>query len=221
MLPLCTLFIPIFITITLASPVPSKKGIENGRILYDQRQEGEWNVRADLKNFVILIIPTSQGSPTSPTPPTLLDFLTKSAHHKRPIKRNHHQQHNKIKDVAETQETQHFIESKTAPYHVDITKSRSHLSKVHSEPEVINAEEIVIAKSPTISLLKDEIENVSRDNRAFIVTVPTDVIKKDEKKKDKKKEVQKQEMKLLGAENEQCGPGLERDSSGICRTIKN
>lgn len=36
-----------------------------GKIRYDQRQEGKWNIRADLENFVVLIIPKSPALPPS------------------------------------------------------------------------------------------------------------------------------------------------------------
>ncbi|KAJ8911680.1 hypothetical protein NQ315_005759 [Exocentrus adspersus] len=66
-----------------------------------------------------------------------------------------------------------------------------------------------------------------------IVLVPTDdeftmtktednkkVVKKDGKKIIKQAPT-KFTLELLGAENEQCGPGMERDSKGVCRTNKN
>lgn len=36
-----------------------------GKIKYDQRQEGKWNIRADLENFVVLILPKSPSIPPS------------------------------------------------------------------------------------------------------------------------------------------------------------
>lgn len=38
-----------------------------GKIKYDQRQEGKWNIRADLENFVVLILPKSPSIPSSLT----------------------------------------------------------------------------------------------------------------------------------------------------------
>ncbi|XP_044271113.1 uncharacterized protein LOC123015448 [Tribolium madens] len=196
----------VVVTTALASPVPSK-------VLYDQRQEGEWNVHADLRNFVIMVIPT-QTSSSTPSTGGLLDFFVKSLPKRSQLK-------NLEKKGVPGEETLHFIESKTAPYHVDISRSKSQLARLHPDvPAVVNAEEIVIAKSPTIELVKDENPH-PRVARAFLLTVPQD--EEFEKKKDgkKKKEISKSVLKLLGAENdEECGPGLARDLEGVCRTIK-
>ncbi|RZC42849.1 hypothetical protein BDFB_008410 [Asbolus verrucosus] len=216
-----SIFLIAAISAVLTSPLPSKNG--DTRVLYDQRQEGELNILADLRNFVILVIPTTTS--TSPTSGSLLDFLYKAVPKRAHLKRFH--QHLKRGQSVPGEETMNFIESKTAPYHVDISRSRNHLTKLHPEPvPVVNAEEIVIAQSPTIALVKDE--NHSRTARAFVLTVPPEEGNssktEDKKKKDgkkKNKEAPKSMLKLLGAENEQCGPGLARDSEGVCRTVKN
>lgn len=210
--------------VTSASPVPDKR--EN--IRYDQRQEGEFNLRADLENFVILLIPTSPSTPNpSPSPATgsnignisLLDLLSKSIPFKSYGKRNKHVKKDGQELDAET-ETMHFIESKTAPYHVDISKSHSQLSKLHPPA----SEDLLVAQSPTVSLMKNgEIEG-SRLSRAVVITVPVEAHEKKDVKKDSKKkhtkDVNGDILKLLGAEHEQCGPGLTRDASGICRLNK-
>lgn len=41
-------------------------------------------------------------------------------------------------------------------------------------------------------------------------------LKTDPKKQQEVKQ-ENDEMKLLGAENEQCGPGLTRDENGVCK----
>lgn len=209
-----------------ASPVPDKR--EN--IRYDQRQEGEFNLRADLENFVILLIPTSPSTPNpSPSPASgssignisLLDLLSKSIPFKSYGKRNKHVKKDGQEELndAET-ETMHFIESKTAPYHVDITKTHSHLSKLHPPA----SEDVLVAQSPTVSLVKSGEVEGSRLSRAVVITVPVETHEKKEVKKDNKKkhtkDVNGDVLKLLGAEHEQCGPGLTRDASGICRLNK-
>jgi len=237
-----TLLFALF-TQVVPSPVPDKhhsKSAEKERIFYDQRQEGEWNVRADLKNFVILIIPkTSEASEGGEG---LLDLLTRShsKHHhgKFGVKKLHPAKSNKESGA----ETMHFIESKTAPYHVDITKSSSHLMN----------DEILATQSPPVSpvnlksiedsnqLKKDSAEKSTapaallrqlrstRFSKAFVLTVPDEefvltkmednkkVVKKDGFKKTGEK---KDEMVLLGAA-EQCGPDMSRDIEGICRLKK-
>ena len=191
----------------LCTPVPPQKM----RVLYDQRQEGEWNVNADFKNIVVMVIPT-QTSSGSNAASTLLDFLLRTVPKRSQLRKLQ-------KKKAPAEETMHFIESKTAPYHVDISRSKSHLAKLHPEvPPVVRAEEIVIAKSPAVELVKDG-DSHHRAARAFVVTVPEEELKKKEVKKNIN--FGKSMLKLLGAENEQCGPGLARDEEGVCRTLKN
>lgn len=212
----------LLLAICYSSPVP-RHHYRNSQdhVKYDQRQEGEFNVRADLENFVILLIPTS---PVSSAPPSsaspslgLLDLLSKSIplrpHH---LKRNKHVK----KDGQDLQDpaVESFIESKTAPYHVDIDEDNNtgevtNLVKRHDQ-----------VQHPELNAA------AARLSRAFVITVPLeetnhkkhDDVAKKETKKDLKKKPTKEsgEMKLLGAENEQCGPGLSRDENGICRLNK-
>lgn len=175
---------------------PRHRNTPQEYVKYDQRQEGEFNVRADLENFVILLIPTSPSAAPSPSPSPslgLLDLLSKSI----PLKKR-----NKHTIVKKDPTIESFIESKTAPYHVDIDENNDDNKKQHPE---LNAA-------------------AARLSRAFVITVPLDkevVVKKEAKKDLKKKYVKEEgEMKLLGAENEQCGPGLSRDKDGICRVNK-
>lgn len=238
--------------IVTSSPLPGKK--DAGHVLYDQRQEGEWNVHADLKNFIILILPTAStsakptGSPSSSDysslfgGPSLLDFDTLISPTRSQLKRIKHKNPSSAKDYsnsnnnnAAAEETKHFIEAKTAPYHVDISTTRDHLAKLHPEPA--QSEEIYIARSPSVALVKNTeqpiLQPIQRVSRAFLLTIPSNgksilteidqdkrAAKKDVKKKTIK-EGAKDSFKLLGAENEQCGPGMARDSYGNCRPYKN
>lgn len=116
--------------------IPLNVGPSRPQLLYDQRQDGKYNIRADLENFVILVVPSTGNS--------LLDLLKRSGqrpqqqnHH---VKRVHHTKHHKkyhpstgktveVKKVAnrldylnqgeESPVTGEFIEGRT-PYHVDI-----------------------------------------------------------------------------------------------------
>lgn len=215
-----TLFWLTLISILSSSSTAPRQHYRNAQehVKYDQRQEGEFNVRADLENFVILLIPTSPVStPSSPNPSLgLLDLLAKSIPLKKRdkhVKKDGEHLHQEPNASIES-----FIESKTAPYHVDIDENNSgeeslQTKKQHAELDGMAA----------------------RLSRAFVITVPLDeeghkkredVVKKDVKKDLKKKYVKEaseegqNEMKLLGAENEQCGPGLSRDKDGICRVNK-
>lgn len=209
--------ITLLIATCFSSPLPGRSSnYRNSQehVKYDQRQEGEFNVRADLENFVILLIPAAAPSP-SPVPssnnPTLslLDLLSKSIPLKN--KRNKHVKKDG-QDLQHPTTIESFIESKTAPYHVDLD----------------NGEENFVVEKKQHPELN---EAAARLARAFVITVPLggesikkheDIVKKDTKKDLKKKYVNEadSEMKLLGAENEQCGPGLTRDKDGICRVNK-
>lgn len=210
-------WLPLLATAVFASPLPKQADVD---VKFDQRQEGEFNLRADLENFVILLIPAS--SPTAAPPisnVSLLDLLSKSVSLRPHPKRNKHVKKDGHDLQEAASETMHFIESKTAPYHVDISRAKLH-------PDPVAAE----------SLLKER-EHESRNgssriSRAFVITVPLEAstsskkaedaikIKKDVKRKHFKEATGGSYLKLLGAENEQCGPGLTRDAEGICRINK-
>ncbi|KAG5867409.1 hypothetical protein JTB14_034390 [Gonioctena quinquepunctata] len=220
------LIISCFSCAIIASPVPSKKGKDasDEKVLYDQRQEGGLNVRADLDNFIIMIIP-SQTLPSDGSSSSLLDFFRKSLPKRSYLKRVKHKKHQR---PSTAHETMHFIESKTSPYHVDITENKSNLES--------SSKDELLASSPAIALVTSDLPVLngnhkrSRISRHFVVTVPAEeefiLTRTPEaksgtiKRKTKKtiKETSKTELKLLGAENEECGPGLARDSYGVCRT---
>lgn len=183
-------------------------------VKYDQRQEGDVNVRADLENFVILIIPTSQTNSLS-----LLDFLSKAIPNKSALK-------NKRGEIKKQspgeEETQHFIESKTAPYHVDISRTRTNLAKLH--PQVDNKGEILIAHSPVVALTKNT-EERSRSSRNIVINQDDQVqalilTGVDLKKTPTDKSNPKEELLLLGSELVQCGPDQKRDAQGICQLVQ-
>lgn len=129
---------PIFQSIPSNNSTPPRP-----QFLYDQRQDGKYNIRADLENFVILVIPSSGNS--------LLDLLKRSNQRPHHGKRNHHGKHHYKKYVPGTsavagkpvevptkknrldylnqsevapatngQVVGEFIEGRT-PYHVDIS----------------------------------------------------------------------------------------------------
>lgn len=153
-----------------ASPLPAH------RLKYDQRQEGKWNVRADLENFIILVIPTSTSSPAANG--SLLDFLSKTIplpYYKKTRKhvKVHQQEDGSLPDAEQ------FLESRKSPYSVDISRTRNHLAKLHPEvniPENVK-EEIIIARSPSVALAKSQEgdggkENSLRKSRAILISVP-------------------------------------------------
>jgi len=128
-------------TATIFESIPLNVGGSPPRrqLFYDQRQDGKYNIRADLENFVILVVPSSGNS--------LLDLLKRS--NQRPHKRTHNSKHHHKKYVSggstkpvevtskkqiasrldylnrpETEEHAggEFIEGRT-PYHVDISSA--------------------------------------------------------------------------------------------------
>lgn len=233
-----TLF--VIVTQVVSSPVPYSKQSKSDKekVLYDQRQEGEWNIRADLKNFVILIIPKTSEQ-QEPSPSSSLFDLFRRSHLKHHGKHAKHAQKASVETNEVGAETMHFIESKSAPYHVDITKSKSHL--MHDEILSTQTPPVAIAVKTTDEKTKNEPADSAdaallrqlrstRFSKAFVLTVPDEefvltkmedekkVVKKDGLKKKFNKNA-KEEMTLLGAV-EQCGPDMIRDSEGVCRLKK-
>ncbi|XP_030759346.1 uncharacterized protein LOC115884801 [Sitophilus oryzae] len=202
-----------------AVPVPSSRTNGGQKILYDERQEGDSNIRADLKNIIIFVQsnPSSLSSSTSSPGMSLLNMLMSKANPKFKNVRS------KSPFLKTGPETKHFIESKTAPYHVDIGKSDSHLLN----------DEILATQSPPVALGDRKNKSSTsllrqlRSVKAFILTVPEDdvilkktvedpkVVRKEGLKKKQNKR-RKEEMMLIGA-LEQCGPEMYRDDDGICR----
>lgn len=114
-------------------------------ISYDQRQDGKYNVRADLENFVILVVPPNPSSALN-----ILDLLTgkstsgnkkKKGHYKHASKKhsivaesprnNHHHIQQQVQQQQALQNYQvksyipdQFIEGRT-PYRVDISSIES------------------------------------------------------------------------------------------------
>lgn len=201
-------------------------------VKYDQRQEGDVNVRADLENFVILIIPTSNSNSLG-----LLDLLTKAMPNKGALKNKRGD--NKKPSPSAEEETQHFIESKTAPYHVDISRTRSNLAKLHPALKVAEGTkgEVLIAHSPIVALSKTEekledrrsarsarniIINRQDDVQALILTsdIAVDLKKADNNIDKSESKGNKEDLLLLGSELVQCGPDQKRDVQGICQLVK-
>lgn len=150
-------------TTTILETIPLSVGPPRRQFLYDQRQDGKYNIRADLENFVILVVPSSGNS--------LLDLLKRSGqrqpqHHG---KRTHHTKHHKkyhqgviagkpsdAKKVTNRLDylngepeapAAEFIEGRT-PYHVDIQSDEIQPAAYGSVPGAIRS----IADIPLINL---------------------------------------------------------------------
>lgn len=149
---------------TTQPPSPNRRVIT-----YDQRQEGKYNFRADLENFVIMVIPSSPASASS-----LLSLLTRSKlkknRGKNNLKRKYSQKHDsnvkegvkkldylplRPADHSERSNTriiEHFIEGRT-PYKVDISSNGEYL---HPQVQVIQPNYARSLRSPVVRLEPDE-----------------------------------------------------------------
>lgn len=139
-------------------------------ITYDQRQEGKYNIRADLENFVIMVIPSS---PTSAS--ALLSLLTRSKykknHGKNNLKRKYAQKvegeakedvkkldYLPVRAAADHSERsntriiEHFIEGRT-PYKVDISSTGEYL---HPQVQVMQPNYARSLRSPVVRLEPEE-----------------------------------------------------------------
>lgn len=208
LLSITTCFILFAVHLSASSPLPN---VANFKL--DQRQEGDWNVRADLENFLVLIVPTNVNLGMASL--ALLDLFKKSPNNRKPMKKQPEQekliQDQTVEQDKSVVETEHFIESKTAPYQVDISKTRSNLAKLHPDGDNL----LISAHSPTIAITKGN-DILSRMSRAYVITIP---VNRNINKKNKEEELTEGEnWRLLGDGIENCGPGLTRDSKGICKS---
>ncbi|KAK9877009.1 hypothetical protein WA026_016036 [Henosepilachna vigintioctopunctata] len=211
---LCIIFC---VAVVHGSPSRDRNDYNSPKVLYDQKQEGSWNVHASLKDFLFIIIPSvrasnSSGPSSSALEQSLLYMLSKSANSQR-----RHSEKPKT-DASAEEETKHFIESKSAPYQVDISKSSGGLlSRLY--PENPESDGVLVAKSPSISLLKDPISG--RVARALVFNVPEEdiVITKTEKKAWKKK-ARGDHIKKTSDSKTDCEPGQVKDSYGNCKVLK-
>ncbi|EDW77756.1 uncharacterized protein Dwil_GK24379 [Drosophila willistoni] len=115
-------------------------------VTYDQRQEGQYNIRADLENFMILLIPQGPQEGLS-----LIDLLSKSSlrngvtskssKRKHPLRssslksfynRHHSPLHQPSQPALGLPE---FIEGRT-PYHVDISASDDEQARLQARQQV-------------------------------------------------------------------------------------
>ncbi|GAB0095330.1 hypothetical protein DMENIID0001_106970 [Sergentomyia squamirostris] len=168
--------------------MPSRPEFEQKRkmIFYDQRQSGKYNIRADLDNFMIMVIPSSPTSSAS-----LLDFLMRGAMrrnqaknapkkkkkgtkiHKLSVVKNqavdHHVEIAGPKDSPihtipphQTAIVDHFIEGRT-PYKVDIS------STARTDPEA--KIELIPSKIPVLRIVppsEEEDTNSGNEYRSWV-----------------------------------------------------
>lgn len=102
------------------------------QVAYDQRQEGHYNIRADLENFVILVVPSSATSGAS-----LLELLTRA----------HGQKRNKHAQKKYHAQSDKFEEKKTATGKLDYLKLRpAEPVEVAEQPRIVD--EFIEGRTP-------------------------------------------------------------------------
>ncbi|XP_031617347.1 uncharacterized protein LOC116337140 isoform X2 [Contarinia nasturtii] len=217
--------------------IPLNVGPSRPQLLYDQRQDGKYNIRADLENFVILVVPSTGNS--------LLDLLKRSGQrqpqHNQHVKRVHHTKHhkkyhpssgkpqvevkkgaNRLDYLNQGEEAAplngEFIEGRT-PYHVDIQSDEILQPTYTGVRSLTDGGAVTIADLPLVNL-EDNSASVSSaadasDATIFLSTVTGDSTTR---LKDADLANAQWELTLLGAE-EQCGPDRRRDSYGVCQFV--
>lgn len=111
-----------------AKPVETEKEVEikprKTTVTFDQRQEGKFNVRADLENFVIVFVPSSPSQGMS-----LLEMLAstrrtqgKNANKRIPSEKDGKGKYPKKAETPKEPVVDAFIEGRT-PYKVDISST--------------------------------------------------------------------------------------------------
>ncbi|XP_055710496.1 uncharacterized protein LOC129806143 [Phlebotomus papatasi] len=172
--------------------LPHRPTMDGNRrvIFYDQRQSGKYNIRADLDNFMILVIPTSPSSPAM-SGASILDFLSRGAMrrsqakhapkrkkgtkiHKVSVVKNDPIEDHAIeipKDSPihtippQSTAVDHFIEGRT-PYKVDIS------STARTDPEA-RIDLMPAAKTPVLRIIRPEEARTGNLYRSWSFPGPT------------------------------------------------
>lgn len=221
-------------TTTIVESIPFSLAPPRRQHHYDQRQEGKYNIRADLENFVILVVPSSGNS--------LLDLLRRSTQRPTHHKRTHHTKHHAHKkyygnagkgddshlkkhasrldylrpepsDLIDSPVGGEFIEGRT-PYHVDI--SSSEILQPTVEPATSSSrsqKRIEILTRPELIDITDSNNSYDTVNVGSVASLDGLALAADAKTANNQ-----WELTLLGAQ-ENCGPDRRRDSYGICQFV--
>lgn len=170
-------------TTTIFESIPMNLTPARPQMLYDQRQDGKYNIRADLENFVILVVPSTGSS--------LLDLLKRSSlrqqqqqqqqqHNKRVHQTKHHKKYPAVGASGSKQDAKKggnrldylngdgseatpagieaFIEGRT-PYHVDISSDEIEQPSAYSVRSFSGGNGGTIADIPLVNL--DETSSAS------------------------------------------------------------
>lgn len=224
------------------SPTSSQSSSTHRKnILYDQRQEGNLNVRLDLENITVIFVPAKKNTQLS-----LIDLLMKSSHllqnknadkQKSSLKKqnqNEYLQYNNDQPAHHYKQLQNqFIESRS-PYKVEISSTLNEATVDISPNAQQNTEATAInfhpqfARSAPIRRNKRSIDDTLY---ATYYDQDKDVGNASNKFSDFSKYIntldrhiedvsneKDSDLILIGA-TEQCGPGSRRDSYGVCQFV--
>lgn len=218
------------------SPISSQSSsTQRKNILYDQRQEGNLNVRLDLENITVIFVPAKKNTQLS-----LIDLLMKSTHllqnkkidkQKSSLKK---QNQNEYLQYINDEPTHHykqlqnqFIESRS-PYKVEISSTLNQATVDISPNAQQNTDSSAMDFQPQFARAKrsidetlyatfDQEEDFGNDsNKAF--SDFSKLINTLDRNIDNVSHESDSDLILIGA-TEQCGPGSRRDSYGVCQFV--
>lgn len=228
------------------SPISSQSSSTHRKnILYDQRQEGNLNVRLDLENITVIFVPAKKNTQLS-----LIDLLMKSSQLLQ--NKNTDKQKNSMKKQAQNEylmqynndEPAHhykqlqnqFIESRS-PYKVEISstlnqatvdispnaKQNADASAMNFQPQFARSVQIQRNKRSIDDTLYATYYDQDKDfrntsNKLSFQSNFSKLINSLDQNIDDVSNESDSDLILIGA-TEQCGPGSRRDSYGVCQFV--
>uniref|UniRef100_A0A1B0DQU5 Uncharacterized protein n=1 Tax=Phlebotomus papatasi TaxID=29031 RepID=A0A1B0DQU5_PHLPP len=192
--------------------LPHRPTMDGNRrvIFYDQRQSGKYNIRADLDNFMILVIPTSPSSPAM-SGASILDFLSRGA-----MRRSQAKHAPKRKKGTKIHKVSVVKNDPIEDHAIEIPKD----SPIHTiPPQPTAVDHFIEGRTPYKDRLDASRQDASpedypaRGGKNSLNVGNVDAFGVPDKQYN-----EDWEWKLLGAQ-EQCGPDRKRDSYGICQFV--
>lgn len=225
------------------SPISSQSSSTHRKnnILYDQRQEGNLNVRLDLENITVIFVPAKKNTQLS-----LIDLLMKSS---QLLQNKNTDKQSSLKKQAQNEylmqykndEPAHhykqlqnqFIESRS-PYKVEISstlnqatvdispnaKPNTDASAMNFQPQFARSVQIPRNKRSIDETLYATYYDQDKDfrNTSNKLNDFSKLINTLDRNIDDVSNESDSDLILIGA-TEQCGPGSRRDSYGVCQFV--
>ena len=224
------------------SPTSSQSSSTHRKnILYDQRQEGNLNVRLDLENITVIFVPAKKNTQLS-----LIDLLMKSSQllqnkqtgkQKGSLKKKAQHEYLQYKNDEPAHDYKQlqnqFIESRS-PYKVEISSTlnqgtvditpnaqqNTDSSAMNFQPQFARSSSITRNKRSIDDTLYatyyDQDRDLSNMNNKF--SDYSKLINTLDRNVDDVSNESDTDLILIGA-TEQCGPGSRRDSYGVCQFV--